>query len=409
MNGLQSTELKNKATVILVGTGTMGSIRAKDLYANPRFNLVAICDVNLSRAAELADIYSCDCFATLEEALVFFQSPQTAIEIHQEHATPFRNDVRPAIVSCDNGYNVKHSKRGTSIGTTASTSNMSMDSLNSSSNICIDGVVLSIPTTLHAKYINIAAQNDLAIFVEKPVDQSSDEVQSLVDLCKSHNIPLCCGFQRRFDASYLAAAEKVRSGEIGQPLSATIFFGDHPCPTIEFLRAGGDIFSDLAIHDVNYIQYALEDKVDSVYAEASNSSRELKDIGVHDTAIILLHFKKGALVNIILNRRSCYGYDQRCEIFGEKGMVVVGNEFCNSTVHFSADGSAFSKLKDSYPDRYCMAYQAEMNAFADTIIVGKQWPGKNHVLPVIITVSSMNVAQICLFLVYVTIISPSIM
>lgn len=225
---------------------------------------------------------------------------------------------------------VEGTPRDVSIGT-ATTADVSMDHTSCTSNPSydmpssrhgIDGVVLSVPTPFHTSCIKFAAEHNLAIFVEKPVAESSSEVENLVELCKSQNVPLCCGFQRRFDASYIAAAKKVRSGDIGKPLSATIFFGDDPCPPIEFLKAGGNIFSDLAIHDVNYIRYAMNDEVESVYAEATNSCQELRDIGVHDTAIIVLHFSKGTLVTITLNRRSSYGYDQRCEV----------SQFCISSV-----------------------------------------------------------------------------
>lgn len=102
---------------------------------------------------------------------------------------------------------------------TSCTSNLSSSVIASSSQ-GIDGVILSVPTPLHPKYIELAAQHNLAIFVEKPVAESSSEVRSLIKLCEGHDVTLCCGFQRRFDASYLSAAEKVRSGKIGNPLSS---------------------------------------------------------------------------------------------------------------------------------------------------------------------------------------------
>jgi predicted dehydrogenase len=83
---------------------------------------------------------------------------------------------------------------------------------------------------LQSKYIKICAQYGLAIFCEKPVAMSPNE-----------------SFQRRFDESYIALAEAISRGDIGNnPISAQIFFGDNPFPSIDF-REGGNIFDNLCI------------------------------------------------------------------------------------------------------------------------------------------------------------------
>lgn len=79
------------------------------------------------------------------------------------------------------------------------------------------------------------------------MDETGDKITDLFAYCKSHNVELCCGFQRRFDATYKAVSDAVREGKIGKPMSASIFFADHPCPPIEFLLTGGDIFMDLSV------------------------------------------------------------------------------------------------------------------------------------------------------------------
>ena len=79
----------------------------------------------------------------------------------------------------------------------------------------------------------------------------------------------------------------------GKPVSASIFFADHPCPPIEFLLTGGCVFMDLSAHDVDFARYALDDDVVSVYATGSSSDERLKEAGVHDNAVMVTTFKKG--------------------------------------------------------------------------------------------------------------------
>jgi myo-inositol 2-dehydrogenase/D-chiro-inositol 1-dehydrogenase len=157
----------------------------------------------------------------------------------------------------------------------------------------LDGIVVSSPTFTHDAVVREAAKNGLHIFTEKPVDETANKIANLFQVAESSGISLCCGFQRRFDASYVAAAEAVRSGRIGTPVHASIFFADHPCPPIEFLLKGGNIFMDLSAHDIDYIMNALNDEVVSVYATGTSSTDELALAGVHDNATVLMKFRRG--------------------------------------------------------------------------------------------------------------------
>jgi len=142
---------------------------------------------------------------------------------------------------------------------------------------------------------------------------------------------------------------------------------------LEFLLAGGNIFFDLCVHDVDFIRWALSDEVESVFATATCSSKELLKHGIQDNATMVLTFRKGTIVTITLSRWSCYGYDQRCEIFGEDGMVSVENEHKNTTILYNRCGEHHSRLKSSYGQRFKVAYANEMSAFCDTMLLKTPW------------------------------------
>jgi myo-inositol 2-dehydrogenase/D-chiro-inositol 1-dehydrogenase len=204
-----------QARVVLVGSGRMGQIRGSLMYSNPKFEMIGVCDVNASGAKSLAEKYSASSFTSFNEAINHF-----GVEGHSEYYEQ---------VAASGG-----SVRVVSGG-------------GDDANTGIDGVVLCAPTFTHDEVIREAAEYGLPIFVEKPVDETADKVEHLFDLCEKHGVKLCCGFQRRFDDSYAAAAQAVKQGKIGNPISANIFFADHPCPPIEFLLKGGDIFMDLCV------------------------------------------------------------------------------------------------------------------------------------------------------------------
>lgn len=315
--------MTQRARIVLVGTGRMGDIRAKLMYSNPKIDLCGIVDINTEAASAMASLYQARPFNSLKEAIDCFGTNGT---------TPEKDAL------------------------------------------AIDGIVVCTPTFTHEAVIKEAAEHGIHIFTEKPVDETAEKVGKLFEVCEKNGAKLCCGFQRRFDESYKSVADTVRSNKIGKPVSASIFFADHPCPPIEFLLTGGDIFMDLSAHDVDFIRYALDDDVISVYATGSSSDERLQKAGVHDNACMVMTFKKGTVVTLTMSRSASYGYDQRCEIFGTEGLLCVGNEHANCTVMSDKSGIHQSRLKHSFPERFNAAFGAELEAFAETILNNSTWP-----------------------------------
>jgi len=309
----------------------MGHIRAKALFSNPRFELCGVVDSNLEGAAKLGEIYRAPHYQSLSEAI--------------DHAS-------------------------------SSSSSSSFFRTNSASPPPLDGIIISTPTPTHEPLIAEAAHNGLSIFTEKPVDETSTKIRRLFSIAHSHNIHLCCGFQRRFDHSYLSLYHQVNTHNgIGTPLTASIFFGDHPVPSRQFLlQGGGNIISDCSAHDVDYIRWVLQDEVESVYATGTSSDEELKERGVIDNATMVMKFRRGTVVTLTLSRGANYGYDQRCEVFGTHGLASVKNQHEHSSELANSVGVHRPKWAHSFPQRFEMAFANELDAFADTLLCGTEWP-----------------------------------
>jgi myo-inositol 2-dehydrogenase/D-chiro-inositol 1-dehydrogenase len=278
------------------------------------------------------------------------------------------------------------------------------------------GCVICTPTPTHGPLIREAARCGLSVFVEKPVAEDPDEVEELFGACESAGVRLCCGFQRRFDPSYAACRDAVASGRIGEPRYAHLFFADHPVPPREYLLgSGGDIFVDLLAHDVDFALDALGDEVADVRAVASSSDPDLGAAGVRDTASALLTTRKGAPLPLILvaircllpcphfvshfpggsrvpvclpkrtraiappgppgasiavflSRGAAYGYDQRCEVFGTRGLARVGSHPEHSAAVRASDGTRGPRLVHSFPQRFRRAFELEMEAFVGLLL-----------------------------------------
>ena len=66
-----------------------------------------------------------------------------------------------------------------------------------------------------------------------------------------------------------------------------------------------------------------------------------------------------------------YGYDARCEILGEKGLITVGSLAANSVVSHTADGSQAAVVQ-SWMNLFLDAYRAEDEDFVRCILEDRE-------------------------------------
>ena len=86
-----------------------------------------------------------------------------------------------------------------------------------------------------------------------------------------------------------------------------------------------------------------------------------------DTAIVTLKLSNGALGAIDASRRAVYGYDQRVEIFGSKGMATTENKPITNILYCNEEGLRREKLRHFFLERYEAAFIQEMQVFIDSI------------------------------------------
>jgi myo-inositol 2-dehydrogenase/D-chiro-inositol 1-dehydrogenase len=128
------------------------------------------------------------------------------------------------------------------------------------------------------------------------------------------------------------------------------------------------MFLDMTIHDFDMARYLMKSDVVEVYAKGEvlvdPVFKQADDI---DTAVITLTFANGAIGSINNSRKAVYGYDQRVEVFGSKGMVTVENDTPDSHILINEQGTHSSLPLNFFMDRYTQSYLNEMIAFIDCI------------------------------------------
>jgi myo-inositol 2-dehydrogenase/D-chiro-inositol 1-dehydrogenase len=82
----------------------------------------------------------------------------------------------------------------------------------------------------------------------------------------------------------------------------------------------------------------------------------------------MMKLNSGALAVIDNSRQAVYGYDQRIEVFGSKGMIAAENETPNNTTLMTADGVFKEKPLWFFLERYTEAFVREEQGFVDACL-----------------------------------------
>ena len=236
----------------------------------------------------------------------------------------------------------------------------------------VRAVLVCTPPATHAAIIDAAARAGKAIFCEKPVDLDLTRVDACARVVAETGVPFHVGFNRRFDPSHRALHDAIRAGEIGRPEMLVLSSRDPEISPPEYVAAMPyGIFYDTLIHDFDMVRWLLQDEPVEVFArtacmlgERENPHRD------PDTAMVMLRMSGGALVHVNSSFRAVYGYDQRIEAFGEKGMLVSGNHHPTSVERYGSDGIRRDPLLHFFIDRYEASYKRELDAFVEAVEEG---------------------------------------
>ena len=257
----------------------------------------------------------------------------------------------------------------------------------------IEAVLVASATDTHVEISQAAAQAGKHVFCEKPISLDLERIDETLAIVEKTGVKFQVGFNRRFDASFMRVREAVTSGEIGEPHIMRITSRDPAPPPIEYVKVSGGIFLDMTIHDFDMARYLIGDEVVEVYAAGGvRVDPQIGEAGDIDTAVITLRFQNGVIATIDNSREAIYGYDQRVEVFGSKGMVTAANPLTNTVTFSGNEGSHTASPPYFFVERYKPAFLSELQAFFACIQEDTPPPvtGKDGRAPVVIGFAALR-------------------
>ncbi len=227
----------------------------------------------------------------------------------------------------------------------------------------VDIIFISSPTNTHLKFINEGIKYNKTIFCEKPLDLNINKIIQTFKKIKKRNSKIQMGFNRRYDPGHYTIKKDLELGRIGRLEKIIITSRDPKPPSKLYLKSSGGILRDMMIHDFDLCRFYLKnDEIIEITASTTSFDPMYKNINDHELAAVTMKSKKGVLC-IITNSRHCsFGYDQRVELFGRKGMLISENKKKSETEIFnSTRTNSKQPFLNFFIEIYEDAYKLQLN------------------------------------------------
>ena len=236
----------------------------------------------------------------------------------------------------------------------------------------VDAVLIATSTDTHVELITAAARAGKPVFCEKPIDLDIARVEQCRRQIANTDVKVQIGFNRRYDPGHAAVAAAVKAGEIGALEQLIITSRDPDVAPFDYLRTSGGIFRDMTIHDFDLARFVSgEEPVEVLAAGSIRIEPKLVALDDYDSVMVVMRTAKGALIHINNSRRAVYGYDQRLEAFGSKGMITSENLRMTNLRRSTGEATdQAAPLLHFFIDRYFEAYRRELGDFIETVQSG---------------------------------------
>ena len=228
-------------------------------------------------------------------------------------------------------------------------------------------VFIATSTKTHLNYIDKAVRNKKVVFCEKPLDLSLKKIDEYKKKLSKFHPKIQIGFNRRYDPGHNSLKKNLVNGKIGKLEKIIITSRDPAPPSADYLKNSGGIFKDMMIHDFDLARYYVgSDDFKHLFATGEYfKDKKFKKVKDLELATVVMKTRKGVQCVITNSRHCSFGYDQRVELFGSKGMVISENQRdLETTSYFKNSTGSKRSFKNFFIERYSEAFKNQLNDLA---------------------------------------------
>ena len=213
----------------------------------------------------------------------------------------------------------------------------------------LDAVIVCTPTFLHVDIAKFALNENVHVFIEKPLSNNIDSALELLPLLSEKKQTCMVGYNLRFAPTFQTAKRIIESGQLGDiaAVNACAYIADvfaaekgwRYNPTL----SGGGVVADFTVHLLDLLCWYLGD-VERLTA----STKKLYSLDVEDEACISLFFKSGceAKIETSWSKEDCRKSFFLIELAGQHGYLNITDQ----TIELNLKGKEPEEIY--YPDVY---------------------------------------------------------
>ena len=242
----------------------------------------------------------------------------------------------------------------------------------------VDGVVIATPSALHAEQSIEALERGAAVFCQKPLGRTAEEVRQVVEAARSAYRLLAVDLSYRFTQGMQSIKPLLGSGELGRIYAVDLVFHNAYGPDKPWFYdpalSGGGCVMDLGVHLVDLALWALDfPAVRDVSAKLLSGGEPLggRSDKVEDYAAATLELEGGAAVQLACSWRLQAGQEAviSASFYGTQGGAAlhnVGGSFYDFTAERfrGTEKEALTSPPDTWGGRAAADWAARLAAGA---------------------------------------------
>ena len=214
----------------------------------------------------------------------------------------------------------------------------------------VDIAIISTESGYHEEIGLYFLENGVNLIIEKPLAMSIEGAQKLVDTAKKNNLKLAASHQNRFNYPIQLLKKAIKENRLGRifnGMARILWTRDDnyylQAPWRGTWALDGGTLMNQCIHNIDLINWMMDDEIDTVYSIANTFSRKIEG---EDYGVILIQYKNGKIGTI---EGSVITYPKNLEetltIVGERGTVVIGGTAVNKVDTWRVDGDKEEDFK----------------------------------------------------------------
>lgn len=214
----------------------------------------------------------------------------------------------------------------------------------------VDAVIITTETWRHVEDALLALRAGCHVLVGKPLAFRSTGLDALAEFSREQRLLVLPGQPARYEDGMMAAARRIKAGEIGRPIMGRVFVNHlamtDPAWEADVAKSGGTV-GTFAIYCTDLIQWLMGDRIREIMAYGGNFTHT--EFPWPDNLKAVARLSGGGLASMDLTCSIQWEYPfLEAEIIGESGALRV--TYAPVATSYRPDGLRIAGTPAAGPD-----------------------------------------------------------